>query len=142
MTGIERIYQHLLKYCPQKLDLIETYGGVIKRWEPRGKKPRFFFNNAHGIDYFHIDPPGVVAVSNGLWGLSEEQKQTLRALLRALHDDPIEAIAEYGRTTGICAICGAELFTKESLRIGIGPVCRGKIGYTAPARVATDADLF
>ena len=34
----------------------------------------------------------------------------------------------YGAETGYCAVCGRQLFTLESLRRGMGPVCAASIG--------------
>ncbi|MCX7928927.1 MAG: DUF6011 domain-containing protein [Patescibacteria group bacterium] len=38
-----------------------------------------------------------------------------------------QAILNYGLETGECSICGRELTDPESIRIGIGPVCRKSI---------------
>lgn len=40
--------------------------------------------------------------------------------------DPLAAAVMYGKQTGHCACCGLELENPESMRLGIGPICRKK----------------
>jgi hypothetical protein len=42
--------------------------------------------------------------------------------------DPLGAAVLHGKQTGHCACCGLELTNEESVRLGIGPICRGKWG--------------
>lgn len=52
--------------------------------------------------------------------------------LRALHEvalDPAEASKAYGRESGVCGVCSSPLTNADSLAAGIGPVCRGKLGW-------------
>ena len=46
--------------------------------------------------------------------------------LRKIMADPREAMAEYGKLTGTCGMCGRRLEDEESVAIGIGPICRNK----------------
>lgn len=48
--------------------------------------------------------------------------------LRRIVADPIAATQEYGRLTGTCGVCGRHLEDETSVAIGIGPVCRGRLG--------------
>lgn len=48
--------------------------------------------------------------------------------LTAIAVNPLEAAVRYGRKTGKCACCGRELSNAESIRLGIGPICRDKWG--------------
>ena len=50
--------------------------------------------------------------------------------LAAILADPIEAQAAYGQLTGTCGTCGRHLEDKVSVEIGIGPVCRKKLGVS------------
>lgn len=50
----------------------------------------------------------------------------VQAALKIILADPREAMAEYGRITGTCGRCGLKLEDEDSVRIGIGPVCRNK----------------
>ena len=43
--------------------------------------------------------------------------------------DPKAAAEAYGQTTGMCCICNATLTNAESKRLGIGPICRDKMGW-------------
>lgn len=38
--------------------------------------------------------------------------------------------ADFGKLYGICAICGATLTNELSIDLGIGPICRGKMGWS------------
>lgn len=38
----------------------------------------------------------------------------------------LEEAQEWGRATGVCCQCNAELTNPESIALGIGPICRGK----------------
>lgn len=42
--------------------------------------------------------------------------------------DPKAAAIAYGRETGSCSCCGKELTNKESIELGIGPICASKWG--------------
>lgn len=42
--------------------------------------------------------------------------------------DPLAAAVLHGKQTGHCACCGLELTNEESVRLGIGPICREKWG--------------
>lgn len=42
--------------------------------------------------------------------------------------DPLAAAVLHGKQTGNCACCGLELTNEESVRLGIGPICREKWG--------------
>ena len=46
--------------------------------------------------------------------------------LKAILDDPFEAMCEYGRITSTCGACGRPLEDEESVARGIGPVCATK----------------
>lgn len=48
--------------------------------------------------------------------------------LALIAGNPLEAAVRYGRKTGRCACCGRELTNKESIELGIGPICREKWG--------------
>lgn len=42
--------------------------------------------------------------------------------------DPLAAAVMHGKQTGRCSCCGLELTNEESVRLGIGPICREKWG--------------
>lgn len=39
----------------------------------------------------------------------------------------VEIAASYGKSTGICCMCGRQLRTAQSIEQGIGPVCRSRM---------------
>lgn len=43
--------------------------------------------------------------------------------------DPLNAAIAYGLRTGECAVCTRPLSAKESMDIGIGPICRERMGW-------------
>lgn len=48
--------------------------------------------------------------------------------LRAATADPTAAAIRYGRETGKCSCCGRKLDRKDSIELGIGPICLDKLG--------------
>lgn len=44
-------------------------------------------------------------------------------LFKAVGTDPIKTFTEYGKSTGICAMCGSGLEDPTSLKMGYGPTC-------------------
>ncbi len=53
---------------------------------------------------------------------------SVKAVLLEAASDPLTAAIRYGRETGSCSCCGKELTNAESIRLGIGPICREKFG--------------
>ena len=43
--------------------------------------------------------------------------------------DPLAAAVAYGKRTGRCCCCGLELTHKDSIDLGIDPICRDKFGW-------------
>ena len=52
----------------------------------------------------------------------------VKAVLFEAASDPLTAAIRYGRETGSCSCCGRDLTNAESIRLGIGPICREKFG--------------
>ncbi len=50
------------------------------------------------------------------------------AALQELEDDPAAALAEFGRCTGTCGVCGRDLTDPASVERGIGPECASRLG--------------
>lgn len=44
--------------------------------------------------------------------------------------NPKEAVQTYGLLTGVCAICSRELTDPESIRLGVGPICGSRFGWS------------
>lgn len=56
------------------------------------------------------------------------EEVTAAEIVKVAADPKGEAIA-YGRRTGNCCICNRELTNKESIEMGIGPICAEKWGW-------------
>ena len=66
-----------------------------------------------------------------------------KAVLAAIAVDPQAAMLRYGRELGSCGHCGRTLTNEDSRRLGIGPVCLGKMGgWMDTATVARESDAF
>ena len=48
--------------------------------------------------------------------------------VKKLSGDVLAAAQAHGALTGSCSMCNRELTNEESVRLGIGPICRGKWG--------------
>lgn len=49
-------------------------------------------------------------------------------VLEAIAKDPKAAAADYGHQIGQCSVCNRQLTNPESIALGIGPICLGKLG--------------
>lgn len=58
-------------------------------------------------------------------GATEEHKQAIAIIAI----NPRDAAIRYGRQTGSCACCGRTLSNKQSIELGIGPICADKWGF-------------
>lgn len=54
---------------------------------------------------------------------------TRQFILASIADDPQAAMLRYGQEIGSCGHCGRTLTNEESRQYGIGPICRGKMGW-------------
>jgi hypothetical protein len=62
------------------------------------------------------------------------RKQSMRGaprvkILERIQEDPRSASVNFGIQSGTCGICSSPLTNEESLKLGIGPVCRAKMGW-------------
>lgn len=60
--------------------------------------------------------------------LDSRLSDDVKAVLIEAANDPLTAAIRYGRETGSCSCCGRDLTNSESIRLGIGPICREKFG--------------
>ena len=56
----------------------------------------------------------------------EERKQVIVALAA----NPLAAATAHGLRTGVCSCCGRALTDKNSVELGIGPICASKYGWS------------
>lgn len=68
-------------------------------------------------------------VTAGLFHATSAADAETRASVIEIASDPHNAAKAYGTRTGSCSCCGRELTNKESIDLGIGPVCREKFGW-------------
>lgn len=95
-------------------------------------------------DFYKVDRPEEgkwagytfvkLLVASGGFGddLSEQRvsfAQIRSVLERILEDGPEKAMKRYGHELGECGHCGRTLTNPESIELGIGPVCAGKMGF-------------
>lgn len=60
--------------------------------------------------------------------LDSRLADNVKAVLLEAAADPLSAAVKYGKETGSCSCCGRDLTNPESIRLGIGPICREKFG--------------
>ena len=52
-----------------------------------------------------------------------------REAVSVIAENPRDAAIRYGQRTGSCACCGRALSNKQSIDLGIGPICAEKWGF-------------
>lgn len=52
----------------------------------------------------------------------------------------LDATIRYARQTGICGCCGRTLTNKDSIKLGIGPICADKFGFIDRLSIPDDLD--
>lgn len=50
------------------------------------------------------------------------------AVAARIRVDPLAAAQAFARTYTVCGVCCADLSDPESVRLGLGPICRGRFG--------------
>lgn len=76
--------------------------------------------------------PGGAYLGKVLKGEFVPSRLCTEALSRSIRDameDPFKAAVEYGHMTGECSVCRRPLSNPESVKLGIGPICRAKFGW-------------
>lgn len=67
-------------------------------------------------------------IVNGRYFATQSASAAVLPRLIEVAKDPMGQATLYGKQTGICCCCGAELTNKLSIELGIGPICRSKWG--------------
>lgn len=70
---------------------------------------------------------GRIAPAGGFFA-SRDAGPEDRGQIEQICVDPLAAAILHGQQTGRCSCCGLELTNAESIRLGIGPICREKWG--------------
>lgn len=68
-------------------------------------------------------------IENGIFSPSSECSDELKAKIILVVEDPAAAAKTYGLETGQCSCCGRELTNKDSIALGIGPICAERFGW-------------
>lgn len=82
---------------------------------------RALFVKLNGIYMGRID-------LEGRWFPSPQSSEVVSEKVKQICSDPLAAAVMHGKQTGHCSCCGLELTNEESVRLGIGPICREKWG--------------
>lgn len=68
-------------------------------------------------------------IAGGRFFAARECSAEKSAAIVAVAASPMESALAYGKRTGTCAICGAELTNGVSIDRGIGPICATRYGF-------------
>ena len=68
-------------------------------------------------------------VQDGKFLATRDATDEHKRAIETIAVNPGEAAIRYGRQTGSCACCGRPLSNKQSVDLGIGPICRDKWGF-------------
>lgn len=98
---------------------------------------RYALASERGVRFYRVDRPTqgqwagrtFVKVQAGDVDHNIRNYNDRQAILREIAADPKEAMLRYGREIGSCGHCGRTLTNDESRAAGIGPICRGKMGW-------------
>lgn len=81
-----------------------------------------------GAVYVKVGGEYAGKIMNGTYMPVSAAPDGLGDLLASIASDPRGKAIEHGRTTGQCACCGRTLTDKQSVALGIGPICAEKWG--------------
>ncbi|QXV73983.1 hypothetical protein [Rhizobium phage RHEph12] len=102
-------------------------GIVISTAPATGRNPGALYvtnGNANFNDYMGMIASGEFRAARNRH-IKPEEFETIAAVAA----DPKAAAIAYGRETGRCCMCGIELTNAVSIRLGIGPICGGRVGF-------------
>lgn len=85
-----------------------------------------FFQVKHGHTRVFLD---MLIGSPGAYRQQKIMGVTARKILEAIGENPQKASADFGKQSGTCGVCSSPLTNEESLKYGIGPKCRSKMGW-------------
>jgi hypothetical protein len=98
---------------------ISYYAEKIKNGRRRNDNVLTIKNRTTGQNLMRVSRNGIVFPETN----AKQIVLVLQVFIR-FSNDPKQTLLNYGLETGECSICGRELTDAESIRIGIGPVCR------------------
>jgi hypothetical protein len=99
---------------------LRTAEAVFSLAKPNSKNPDCVYVTAPSRQYLgKITPDGIF---KPVRDCSAEQKLAIMKIAK----DPLEAATLHGKEYGVCSCCGRRLDNRESIELGIGPICRSK----------------
>ncbi|GEM_PF-2334967 len=101
---------------------ISYYAEKLDKGRKRNDNVLAIKNRSTGKQLMRVSRSGIVIPE----GNAKQIVPVLQLFIR-FSKDTKQTIINYGLETGECSICGRELTDSESIRIGIGPVCRQDI---------------
>ena len=129
-NGASRIIDGLMK-----LPMNEAVVNITEHGVANG---RYAVTEADGVlRFFRVNTPEEgrwrgrtfvdVMASDERHPIKDPKRRT--AILALIAVDPKAAMLRYGQEIGSCGHCGRTLTNELSRQIGIGPICRGKMGW-------------
>lgn len=98
---------------------ISYYAEKLVKGRKRNDNVLTIKNRSTGQQLMRVSRSGIVIPENN----AKQIVPVLQVFVR-FSKDTKQTLINYGLETGECSICGRELTDSESIRIGIGPVCR------------------
>lgn len=98
---------------------ISYYAEKTEKGRKRNDNVLTIKNRTTGQQLMRVSRSGIVIPENN----AKQIVPVLQVFVR-FSKDTKQTLLNYGLETGECSICGRELTDSESIRIGIGPVCR------------------
>ena len=72
---------------------------------------------------------GKISSEGKFYNAYSASKDAIEAVVALNNGDMLELAVAYGKATSNCSCCGRFLENEESVRLGIGPICRAKWGW-------------
>lgn len=122
----------------QKLDRASEETKAKAQGGPHGvPNGRYAIQHGGTLKFFKVSSPTEgrwvgrtfveVQASSEFYPIRNQAERQL--ILAHIADDIRGAMLRYGQEIGSCGHCGRTLTNEESRELGIGPICRGKMGW-------------
>ena len=119
-SNVEALFSHAVNLGKKKPEFRFGDEFIISRAPDSGANPGAIYLK-HGDEYL-----GKI-VAKRFHPRPDFRAEYAEAINEAMKN-PLSAAVAYGRSTGKCSICGAKLTNPESVKFGIGPICRDNFG--------------
>ena len=101
-------------------------GRYALRWDSIKNSGWKFYQVKHGHTKSFVD---MLLGSPGSYRHVPLKNVDVESVMKQIDHDPRQASIDFGIQSGTCGVCSSPLTNAESLKLGIGPVCRGKMGW-------------